>query len=113
MVSRTLFVLKLKPGHADRVAALFAEHDRGDMPAEVGLTRRTLFQFHDLYFHLVEGPDDLLDRLGKARDRPDFRSINAELDAHLERYDPATWRDLKDSMAKPFYTWSAGPGTPA
>jgi len=113
MTSRKLFVLKLKPGHAEEVAALFAEHDRGDMPAEVGLTRRTLFRFHDLYFHLAEGPEDLLERLGKARDRPDFRSIDTELDAHLERYDPATWRDLKDSMATPFYTWSADPGTPA
>lgn len=106
MAFRALWVLRMKPEHAGAVAELFAEHDRGDMPRSVGLTRRTLFRFHDLYMHLVEADTDMLSRLAAARDRPDFRYINGRLDEYLERYDPEHWRDMRDSMATPFYIWS-------
>jgi hypothetical protein len=106
MTFRALFVLRMKPENADAVARLFAEHDRGDMPHQVGISRRTLFRFHDLYLHLVEADDGFPDRFAEARERPDFKHINRELDGYLERYDPRSWRDLRDSMAAPFYTWS-------
>lgn len=106
MESRNLFVLRIKPENAPEVARLFAEHDRGELPRVVGLTRRTLFRFHDLYMHLVEG-DDVLSRLGAARGRPEFQEINSRLEGYLNRYDPENWHDLTDSMATPFYTWSA------
>lgn len=107
MDSRHLFVLRMPPENAPAVAALFAEHDQGDMPRVVGLTRRTLFRFNDLYMHLVEGPDDLLARLAAERERPDFRDIDGKLGAYLQRYDPENWRSIKDSGATPFYTWTA------
>lgn len=107
MSTRTLFVLRMPPENAEHVATLFAEHDKGDLPHVVGLTRRTLFEFNGLYMHLVEGTEDSMRRLAANRDRPDFQEINTRLDDYLQRYDPANWRDLTDSMARPFYTWTA------
>ena len=107
MAFRALWVLRMNPENADAVASLFAEHDQGDMPHVVGLTRRTLFRFHGLYLHLIEAETDVLGNLAGARDRTDFKQINGALDNYLERYDPPHWRDMKDSMATPFYTWSA------
>ncbi|MCA2219209.1 TcmI family type II polyketide cyclase [Jidongwangia harbinensis] len=106
MAWRALMVMRMKPEHADPVAELFAEHDKDDMPTTVGISRRTLFRYHDLYMHLLEADTDVLGRLLAARDRPDFQHINAKLGDYLERYDPESWRELKDSMATPFYTWS-------
>lgn len=107
MAYRALMVMRMKPENTDAVAELFAEHDKGDMPRAVGLSRRTLFRFHDLYMHVLEAETDMMDKLYEARNRPDFRSINSALDTQLQRYDPQSWRELKDSMALPFYSWSA------
>jgi hypothetical protein len=110
---RALMVLRMKPENADAVAAAFAEHDRGDLPGIIGVTRRTLFHFQGLYMHLIEADRDVLPKLMDARKHPDFQVVNSKLDNLLERYDPSTWRTLTDSMATPFYTWSAGTGNRA
>ena len=107
MAFRGLFVLRMAAEHADAVSGLFAEHDRGDMPHVVGITRRTLFRFHDLYLHLIEADSDVLGRLEQARGRDDFQRVNSALEGYLRRYDPEHSRTIRDSMATPFYTWSA------
>src|SRR5256885_2146448 len=101
MTYRALMVSRMKPEHANAVADLFAGHDRGELPGIIGISRRTLFRFHDLYMHLIEADTDVLGNLLAARGRSDFQHINAELDKYLERYDPGSWRGLTDSMATP------------
>ncbi|MDR7276791.1 TcmI family type II polyketide cyclase [Catenuloplanes atrovinosus] len=111
MAYRALMVMRMDPAHADTVAELFREHDEGDMPQVVGISRRTLFRHHDLYLHLLEADHDVLDKLYAARSRPDFQQVNARLAAYLRRYAPDGWTELRDSMAQPFYTWSADEGS--
>ncbi|MGH8906393.1 MAG: TcmI family type II polyketide cyclase [Egibacteraceae bacterium] len=106
MAYRALMVMRMEPAHAQAVAEIFAKHDQGDMPHVVGISRRTLFQYHDLYMHLLEADTDILGKLYVARARPDFQDVNAQLENHLKRYHPEGWSELKHSMATPFYTWS-------
>lgn len=108
MTYRALMVMKMDPSDADQVAEIFAEHDRSDLPHIVGISRRTLFRINDLYLHSIEAPENVYDKLYEARSHPLFQSVNARLAPILHRYDPETWRELKDSMATPFYSWSTG-----
>jgi cyclase len=99
-----LIVARLDGAHAPRVAELFAESDRTELPDLVGVTRRTLFTFHDLYFHLVESDGDMSDRLDNVREHPLFRGLNHELAQYVEPYHPG-WRGPRDALAVPFYQW--------
>lgn len=103
---RALMVMRMDPRHADAVAELFTEHDKGDMPYEVGISRRTLFRYQDLYMHLIEADTDVFGKLLAARARADFQDVNRRLAAYLERYAPDEMHDLQDSRAIPFYTWT-------
>ncbi len=105
-MTRTLIVARLAPGHTQDVAELFAASDATDLPHRLGVHRRTLFTFHDLYFHLVEADGEVRDRLGQVRDDPHWIALNADLAQHIQPYDPQTWRSPGDAMAKPFYQWS-------
>ncbi len=87
---QTLIVARMEPSETEAVAKIFAESDAGDLPAMIGVTRRTLFRFHNLYFHLAQADQD----------------INRKLAEHIRPYDP-NWREPKDAMAEPFYTWEA------
>ncbi|KDN22649.1 TcmI family type II polyketide cyclase [Amycolatopsis rifamycinica] len=104
MAYRALMVLRMDPDDADQVAAAFAEHDRTSLPGELGVTRRTLFRFHDLYFHLIEAEDDIMPSLHAARGNPHFRKVNDEVGQYLTPYS-ADWSELKDSQAEVFYSW--------
>ncbi|WP_066941468.1 TcmI family type II polyketide cyclase [Microtetraspora fusca] len=103
---RTLIVARMRPSDADAVAEIFAESDATELPRMVGVSRRTLYRFHNLYFHLVEADDDIRDRLYRARDTELYRDINTKLARHISPYDPA-WQEPKDAMATPFYQWQA------
>ncbi|MET9130057.1 TcmI family type II polyketide cyclase [Streptomyces antibioticus] len=105
MAHRTLIVARMDHADAEKVAALFAESDATDLPHMIGVQRRTLFRFHGLYFHLVEADDAIGDRLYRARSHPLYEDINVRLQQYMTPYDPA-WREPKDSMAEPFYTWT-------
>jgi cyclase len=102
---RILIVARLASGGSDEVARLFAESDAGELPRALGVTRRDLFLYRDLYFHHVEfdGPADVA--MGKARERGDFRELSDRLGAFVTPYDPATWRSPADAMAQRFYHW--------
>ena len=56
---RTLIVARMNLADAEGVAKVFADSDSTDLPHMVGVSRRTLFAFHDLYFHLVEADHDI------------------------------------------------------
>lgn len=103
---RTLIVARMKAEEADNVAEIFANSDATDLPYLVGVSRRTLFRFHDLYFHLVEAGSDITPNLYKARSHPLYEQINKQLSRHISPYDP-NWREPKDAMATPFYVWEA------
>lgn len=104
MAHRTLIVARMDHDDADAVAELFAKSDGSDLPHLIGAKRRTLFRFHGLYFHLVEADKDIAPNLYKARSHPLYKEINEGLAEYMTPYDP-NWKEPKDSMAEPFYTW--------
>jgi cyclase len=106
--TQSLIVARMDPGHADTVAKIFAASDSGPLPGMLGVTRRSLFAFHGLYFHLIESQPGLEERLDAARGAPEFREVNERLAAYIQAYDEATWRGPRDALAQRFYQWSAG-----
>ncbi|WP_328913658.1 MULTISPECIES: TcmI family type II polyketide cyclase [unclassified Streptomyces] len=102
---RTLIVARMKPGSARDIAATFAASDRGELPGLVGVTGRSLFQFGDLYLHLIEAERPPGPEIARLTDHPEFRGVSEALTAHVQAYDPETWREPKDAMAKEFYRW--------
>ena len=106
-MARTLIVARMEPSEADAVARIFAESDETELPHRIGVTRRTLFRFHDLYFHLVEADDDITPNLYQARKSELYQDINTKLASHIRPYDP-NWKEPKDAMAQAFYSWTPG-----
>ncbi|KAB1142373.1 TcmI family type II polyketide cyclase [Streptomyces luteolifulvus] len=104
---RTLIVARMKPEDADKVADQFRWSDSTDLPHMIGARRRTLFQFHDLYMHLVEADEDPTAKLYAARRHPLFTELHERLLPFIDPYDP-NWSEPKHAMAQPFYTWQAG-----
>ncbi len=105
MTHRTLIVARMKPGSAPGVAEVFAASDRGELPGLIGVSGRSLFQFGDLYLHLVEADTPPGPEVARHKDHPEFRGISERLAAFVLPYDPATWREPKDAMAREFYRW--------
>ncbi|MER5212032.1 TcmI family type II polyketide cyclase [Streptomyces sp. NPDC050619] len=105
MAHRTLVVAKMKPEDADAVAEVWAESDATELPYMVGVSRRTLFRFHGLYFQLVEAEQDITENLYRARSHPLYQDIHTKLARFMTPYDP-DWREPKDAMAQAFYTWT-------
>lgn len=106
---RTLVVARLQPQDAPQVAEVFAASDATELPRLVGVSRRTLFTFHDLYFHLIEADEDIRPNLGAARSHPLYRDIDTRLAQFITPYDP-DWKEPKDAMAQPFYEWTPEAG---
>ncbi|ASO19710.1 cyclase [Actinoalloteichus hoggarensis] len=106
---RTLIVAKLKTDDPAHIAEVFAESDATDLPRMVGVSRRTLFNFHDLYFHLVEADQDIQPDLYRARSHPLYQDINTRLTEFVSPYDP-NWKEPRDAMASPFYVWTSEQG---
>lgn len=103
-----LIVARMAPRAADDVAGLFAEFDTTEMPHLMGTRRRQLFHYKGLYFHLQDfDGDDGGAAVEEARAHPLFVGISEDLKAHIEAYDPATWRSPADAMATRFYVWDA------
>ena len=106
---RTLIVARMDPRNAEPVAKLFEDSDGTDLPHLIGVSRRTLFNFHNLYFHLVEADQDISPNLYKARSHPLYDRINTGLTEWISPYDP-NWQEPKDAMATPFYVWTSEQG---
>lgn len=102
---RTLIVARMDPKDTEAVAKVWAESDATELPHMVGVTRRTLFRFHGLYFQLAEADENISDRLYKARSTPLYQDIHEKLANYMTPYDP-NWREPKDAMAEPFYIWT-------
>ncbi|WP_433429251.1 TcmI family type II polyketide cyclase [Nonomuraea sp. CA-141351] len=108
MTNRILIVARIKPGTAEEVARLFGASDETELPRVLGVTRRQLFQYQDLYFHHAEFAGPPQEALAKARDRDDFKQLSRDLDAFISPFDPATWRSPADALARGFYEWTGG-----
>lgn len=103
---RTLIVARMNAADADGIAKVFAESDATELPHMIGVSRRTLFRFHGLYFHLAEADGDITPNLYRTRSHPLYKDINQKLGQYISPYDP-NWREPKDAMATPFYSWPA------
>ncbi|WP_340682697.1 TcmI family type II polyketide cyclase [Amycolatopsis coloradensis] len=106
---RTLIVAKLRTDNPQQIADAFAESDATELPHMIGVSRRTLFTFHDLYFHLVEADKDISPSLYQARKHPLYQKLNTTLAELVSPYDPG-WQEPKDAMADPIYVWTTEKG---
>ncbi|GHH72170.1 polyketide synthase [Streptosporangium violaceochromogenes] len=106
---RTLIVARMDPGDAGTVAGIFADSDATELPGLIGVTRRTLFHFHDLYFHLAESETDVPSRVDEVRRHRLFTGVSDRLAPYVLPYDP-NWRGPRDAMATAFYEWEEGKG---
>jgi cyclase len=106
-VKRGVIVAKIEPGAEDKVAELFAESDRSELPQLAGVTHRSLFVLEDVYIHYVEIEEDFTESVDQVRDHPLFKEISRKLDEYITPYNPETWRSPKDATAREFYTWDA------
>ncbi|MGW7253882.1 TcmI family type II polyketide cyclase [Streptomyces sp. NPDC054834] len=102
---QALIVARMAPGSAPGIAQIFEDSDRGELPHLVGVTRRSLFQFGDVYLHLIESEKDPGPAIAKVTGHPEFRDVSERLQAYVSAYDPETWRSPKDAMAHRFYVW--------
>jgi cyclase len=101
----TLIVARMAPGSGDEVARIFGEFDRTEMPDLMGTRRRQLFSYQGLYFHLQDFDSDGDQAIEQARSHPLFVDISNTLKAHIDPYDPKTWKSPSDAMANRFYRW--------
>ncbi|MET7384038.1 TcmI family type II polyketide cyclase [Streptomyces sp. NPDC005385] len=106
-----LIVARMAPGSAPAISDVFAASDRGELPHLIGVNRRSLFQFGDVYLHLIESERDPAPAIAKVAGHPEFRNVSDELAAYVSAYDPQTWRSPKDAMAQCFYTWERKPAS--
>ncbi len=106
-VKRGVIVAKIKPGAEDKVAEIFAESDRSELPQLAGVRHRSLFVLEDVYIHYVETDADFEMAVDQVREHPLFKEISRKLDAYITPYNPETWRSPKDATAREFYRWDA------
>ncbi|MET8681493.1 TcmI family type II polyketide cyclase [Streptomyces sp. NPDC004647] len=102
---RALIVARMKPGSAPDIADVFAASDLGELPQLIGVTGRSLFQFGDVYLHLIEADRPPGPAVAKVTAHPAFRDVSERLSPYVNAYDPETWRSPKDAMAHEFYRW--------
>lgn len=101
---KTLIVARMEAANTGQVAELFAESDRGELPSLAGVSERTLFTFHDLYFHLIESEHAMGPGLRDVSAHRLFADISSKLSPYVRPYHP-DWREPKDAIATPFYRW--------
>lgn len=109
MQHRTLIVARMAPDSAPDIAEVFADSDRGDLPGLVGATGRSLFQFGEVYLHLVEADRPPREGVSEVAEHPAFLDVCRRLSPYVSAYDPRTWRTPKDAMAQEFYRWERDP----
>lgn len=107
---RALIVARMRPNSASSIAEVFSASDEGELPHLIGVSGRSLFQFGDVYLHLIEADGPPGPAVAKYAAHPAFKDVSDRLSVHVEAYDPSTWRSPKDAMAQEFYRWERQPG---
>jgi hypothetical protein len=105
-VHQTMIIARMAPADADKVAEIFGRSDATSMPHEIGVRNRSLYQFHDLYVHLVDFDRPASEAMRVAQSLPSFRAVSEDLRPFIEAYDPG-WRSPQDAMARRFYHWTS------
>ena len=103
---QTMIIAKMAPADADKVADIFGRSDATSMPREIGVRSRSLYQFHELYVHLIDFDRPAAEAMRIAQSLPSFRAVSDELRPFIEAYDP-NWRSPQDAMARRFYHWTS------
>ena len=103
---QTMIIAKMAPADADKVADIFARSDATSMPHDIGVRSRSLYQFHELYVHLIDFDRPASEAMRIAQSLPSFRAVSDELRPFIEAYDP-NWRSPQDAMARRFYHWTS------
>ncbi|MFG1955132.1 TcmI family type II polyketide cyclase [Micromonospora sp. NPDC048830] len=103
----TVIVGRIKPGAESDVARVFAESDAGSLPRDLGVSGRWLYSIDDVYVHLLEQNIAAAEDMRRHQDEPAFAKIMADLAPYISPYQPETWRDHQDSLAREFYRWRA------
>lgn len=101
-----MIIARMAPTDADAVASVFGRYDATPMPYEIGVQRRSLYQFHGIYVHLIDFDRPAQEAMKIAQSLPDFRAVSQDLRPYIEAYDP-DWRSPQDAMARRFYHWTA------
>ena len=107
--TQTLIVARADRSSLGQIGAIFAESDKTGLPSLIGVTERSLFHFHDLYFHLVTSESPLQAAIGNAKTHPSWIDINQRLSRLVTPYSP-DWQSPRDAMAQRFYHWKQGEG---
>ncbi|TKA11211.1 TcmI family type II polyketide cyclase [Actinacidiphila oryziradicis] len=110
MSDRALIVARMNPENAPNIAGLFADSDTGELPGLLGVRRRHLFAYRDLYFHYVEFEGDHRSALRAAAGREDFVDLSRKLRPYVDPYDPDAWTSPADALAAEFYCWTPDGG---
>ncbi|WP_018681844.1 TcmI family type II polyketide cyclase [Actinokineospora enzanensis] len=104
--SRKLIVARMRDDDLTGIARIFAESDATELPHLVGVRRRTLFRFHDLYLHLIESEVDISADLAKVQQHPLYTDVSDRLRPFMAPYHES-WRSPADAFAQQFYGWEA------
>jgi cyclase len=110
-VNRTLIVARIAPGAQEQVAGIFARSDQSELPGQLGVQRRALYTFHELYLHVIDFDRPSDEAMRTAATLPAFRQISEELSPYITAYDPTTWSSPRDAMASCFYDWTPPPAS--
>jgi hypothetical protein len=105
----TLIVARFRPGSEGEIARLFAESDATDLPDIIGVQRRKLFTFHDLYIHMVEAEKPVGPAVEREHGTALFQQISKALDAHIIPFE-GKWGSVHQASARQFYHWERGRG---
>jgi cyclase len=103
-MNRTLIVARMMPGAQDRVAEIWAESDRTELPHIAGVQHRSLWTLGDVYIQLLDTARDGQETIEGIKNHPEFRRISDRLGEFISPY-LATWRSPKDAQAQCFYTF--------
>ena len=85
---RSLIVARMKQDAAPGIASIFEESDRGELPDLIGVTGRSLFQFGEVYLHLIEADRPPGPEVAPLAGHPEFRPISERLSEYVQAYDP-------------------------
>jgi hypothetical protein len=110
MTDRALIVARTTVASLPSIAEAFARSDESELPHLLGVRRRSLFSYRDLYFHFVEFEGDRRAAMSLAASRPDFTELSRQLRPFVEPYDPESWRSPADAMSVEFYSWTPDSG---
>lgn len=103
-MNRTLIVARMLPGSQDKVAQLWAESDRTELPRVAGVEHRSLWTLGDVYIQLLDTARPGQETIEGIKNHPEFRRISDRLSEYISPY-LSTWRSPKDAQAQCFYTF--------